>query len=198
MTIALYLTFSRILLSPLFLIVYLYGQSLGLSFLLIPIILLFLAIISELSDIFDGLLARKYNQVTQLGKLADPMADSIVRISAFFTFTQGVVELPLGLVFIFLYRDSIISTLRTLCALRGVTLSARFSGKVKAVLQGAAIIFILILMLFYAMGGISLGLLKSASYYSVLAVAIYTIYSGIEYIYANRSHILPALTSSSR
>ncbi len=138
MSLALALTLVRIALSPLFLVLYLYYPSLHISLAMLPVLLLGIMVIAEISDLLDGHLARKNNQVTELGKLLDPMADSIFRISVFLTFTQGLVQLPLLLVFVFFYRDSIISTLRTLCALRGVALAARTSGKIKAVIQAVS------------------------------------------------------------
>src|ERR1700722_14837937 len=107
MSSALVLTLSRILLGPIFLIVYLYSKDLDISLACLPYVLLFLAGMSELSDVFDGALARKQNKVTDLGKLLDPMADSIFRLSALLAFTQGVIQLPLLLVCIFFYRDTI-------------------------------------------------------------------------------------------
>ncbi len=185
----LYLTLSRVLLGPLFIAVYLYYQELGISLIYLPFALLFLAILSELSDLFDGFLARKHNKVTELGKILDPMADSIFRFSVFFAFTQDFVELPLLLVAVLFYRDSMISTLRTVCALRGFTLAARRSGKIKAVVLAVVMFFILILMIPYSMGAISLHTLKSLSFWSVLLAAIYVVYTGYEYIHANRSYV---------
>ena len=73
MGIAIVLTLSRILLGPLFLLVYLYYDACGISLKVFPYLLLIVMAISELSDLFDGLLARKKNQVTELGKILDPM-----------------------------------------------------------------------------------------------------------------------------
>ncbi len=196
MSLALALTLVRIALSPLFLILYLYYPAFHISLSTLPLILLGIMAIAEVSDLLDGYLARKTNQVTDLGKLLDPMADSIFRISVFLTFTQGVVELPLLLVFAFFYRDLIISTLRTVCALRGLTLAARLSGKIKAVVQAVAAFFILIAMTFYAQGYIGLAELQNLSFYSALIAAIYTVYSGVEYVIANYSYIKKALTRS--
>ncbi len=193
MSIALVLTLSRILLGPIFLVVYLYSQDLGISLAWLPYILLILAGVSELSDAFDGALARKQNKVTDLGKLLDPMADSIFRLSVLLAFTQGVIQLPLLLVCVFFYRDTIISTLRTLCALRGIALAARLSGKIKAVIQGIVVFFILILMIPYSLGCLDVKLLQVISFYSVLVTAIYTLYSGTEYIIANRKYIKKAV-----
>lgn len=193
MSSALLLTLSRILLGPLFLVVFLYYPAFGISLFWLPYILLLLAGLSELSDLFDGALARKHNKVTDLGKLLDPMADSIFRLSVLLAFTQGMIQLPLILVCIFFYRDTIISTLRTLCALRGFALAARLSGKIKAVIQAAVIFFILILMIPYSMGCLDVELLQAMSFYSVLISVIYTLYSGMEYVFANRKYIQKAL-----
>jgi CDP-diacylglycerol--glycerol-3-phosphate 3-phosphatidyltransferase len=189
----LFLTLSRIFLGPLFLIFYLYSLDWGIPVLYLPYLLLLLAILSELSDVLDGRLARRRNKVTELGKLLDPMADSIFRLSVLLAFTQGVIGIPVLLVALFFYRDTIISTLRTVCALRGIALGARWSGKVKAVIQAAVVFFILILMIPYTMGCLDEALLKALSFYAVLLAAVYTLYSGVEYIVANRSHIRKAL-----
>ncbi len=189
MHIALYLTLGRLLLGPLFLIFYLYYSWFGIPLVVLPYILLLLLLLSELSDFLDGFFARKKNQVTQLGKILDPMADSIARISVFLTFTRGVVQIPLLLVFIFIYRDSMISTLRTICALCGVALAARISGKIKAVVQAITAFCIVILMIPYSLGFISLRMLQLMSLLIVAAAALYTLLSGIEYIFANREHI---------
>lgn len=181
------------LLSPVFLVTYIYHAQLGLSLFALPFVLLGLVAIAELSDMFDGMAARKRNQVTELGKLLDPMADSIFRLSVFLAFTQGFVGLPLWLVLIFFYRDSIISLLRTICALRGFTLAARFSGKVKAVVQGVVALVIITLMIPYSMGVLSLGLFQNISFYLVLGAVGYSVFSGIEYLKANRSYIKNAL-----
>jgi CDP-diacylglycerol--glycerol-3-phosphate 3-phosphatidyltransferase len=192
-SIALSFTLVRILLSPLFLIIYLYYAQMGISLVLLPYILIILLAVSELSDLFDGFFARRKNQVTDLGKLLDPMADSIFRLTVFLSFTQGFIQLPLLLVLFFFYRDSIISTLRTLCALRGVALGARFSGKIKAVIQAVVAFLIIILMIPYSLGYLDIHLLRQISLISVLIACLYTIYSGIEYIYANRLYIKKAL-----
>jgi CDP-diacylglycerol--glycerol-3-phosphate 3-phosphatidyltransferase len=174
-------------------VVYLYHESFGISLYILPYFLIMLLGISELTDLFDGFAARKKNQVTDLGKLLDPMADSIFRLSVFLTFTQGIIQLPLLLVLFFFYRDTIISTLRTVCALRGVALAARLSGKIKAVIQAVVAFFILILMIPYSLGILSLESFRAISFYAVLTAVVYSICSGVEYVYANWTYIKRAL-----
>jgi CDP-diacylglycerol--glycerol-3-phosphate 3-phosphatidyltransferase len=164
-------------------------DALGISNELLPYVLLALLSVSELSDAVDGYLARKYNQVTDLGKVLDPMADSIARISVFLTFTLEPVKLPMILVFIFLYRDSVVSTLRTMCALNGFALAARWSGKVKAVVQAIAAFIVLILMIPHSLGLLSTEALHNAGTTIVGIAAIYTVFSGIDYINSNWHYI---------
>ncbi len=191
----LFLTIGRIFISPIFLIFYLKYQQLGITLHALPFILIFLLVLSELSDFFDGFLARRFNLVTELGKILDPMADSITRLTILLTFTQGFIQLPLILVFAFVYRDAMISTLRTVCAFRGVTLAARTSGKIKAVLQASSIFAILILMIPYAWGRLPLLQLQNISFIIISAAAVYTVFAGGEYIWANRSYIRQAWQS---
>ena len=194
LSIANYFTFIRLLISPIFLFVYLEYETFHISLIALPYILLFLLGVSELSDACDGYFARKYNEVTDLGKILDPMADSIYRISIFLTFTLPPVSLPLGLILIFLYRDSIVSTLRTICALKGFALAARFSGKVKAAIQGFAAFIIITLMVPYSLGHLSEKTLSLTSTIIVTMTGIYTIFSGFDYIYANRRYISTLLS----
>jgi len=189
MSIANYFTFIRIFISPIFLILYIEHDFFGITSTVLPYVLLFLFGVSELSDAFDGYIARKYNQVTDLGKILDPMADSISRLSLFFTFTLAPVHLPMLLVFVFLYRDSVVSTLRTICALKGFALAARISGKIKAVIQAIAALSILLMMIPHSLGYLSTASLQLYSLWIVASASIYTVYSGAEYIYINRYYI---------
>lgn len=192
-----WITFFRLFVSPIFLLLYLEHDFFGISIKVLPYVLIFLLAVSEFSDAFDGFVARKLNLVSDLGKILDPMADSIYRISVFLTFTQGPIQLPLLLIFVFIYRDTVINSLRTLCALRGFALAARKSGKIKAILQAIVAFFILILFAFYVQGQISLENLRSWSFWSTFVICVYTVFSGVDYIYANRDYVKKILIKSS-
>ncbi len=194
MSIANYFTFIRIFISPIFLLAYIYHDYFGISNFVIPYVLIFLLCVSELSDAFDGYLARRYNQVTDFGKILDPMADSIARLSYFLTFTAEPVKLPLALIFIFLYRDSVVSTLRTICALKGFALAARTSGKIKAGIQAFSAFIVLVLMIPNSLGYLSSSELQWISTAIVSVAGLYTAYSGLDYVYANRQYIARLLT----
>lgn len=193
MNLAHFFTLLRIFISPIFPVLYLGYEWLGIPFSWVPYILLGLLFVCEGSDILDGFLARRCNQVTDLGKILDPMADSVTHLSFFLTFTQGIVQLPLLLVLVFLYREFFISTLRTLCALKGFALAARLSGKVKAILQALAAFLILFFMLLHLHGVISLSALQNSSLIVSAAAALYTIFSACDYFYANRLFIKKSL-----
>lgn len=194
MSLANYLTIIRLLISPIFLLLYVEYQAFDISYQWLPYILLILFGISELSDAFDGYIARKYNQVTDLGKILDPMADSIYRTSVFLTFTLEPIKLPMVIIFVFLYRDSVISTLRTICALKGFALAARKSGKIKAVIQAIAAFLVIMLMIPHSLGYLPLQDLRVMSAWIVGTAAGYAFFSGLDYIYANRSYIKLLLT----
>jgi CDP-diacylglycerol---glycerol-3-phosphate 3-phosphatidyltransferase len=195
-SIANYLTFIRIFISPIFLFVYLEYEIFNIQLMTLPYVLLALLGVSELSDAFDGYFARRYNQVTDLGKILDPMADSISRISVFLTFTLPPIRLPMILIFIFLYRDSVVSTLRTICALKGFALAARPSGKLKAAIQAFSAFIVISLLIPYSLGHLQEETLRLASTIIVGVAAIYTLFSGVDYIYANRHYVIRLLTKS--
>ncbi|MFA6118583.1 MAG: CDP-diacylglycerol--glycerol-3-phosphate 3-phosphatidyltransferase [Parachlamydiales bacterium] len=189
MNLANYVTLLRIIVIPLFPLVYLKYEFFKINILWVPYILLFILLFCELTDLVDGFLARRKNQVTEIGKLIDPMADSITNITVFFTFTQGWVGVPVLLVFVFLYREFFITTLRSICALNGYALAARTSGKIKTLLQAVVTISIVILLIPYTLGLISLETLRWTSLALVGTAATYSIISAIDYIYANKNYL---------
>ena len=193
MNLALYFTFLRIFIIPLFPVIYLEYAALDIPLEWVPYLLFLILLFCESTDVIDGFLARKRNQVTDLGKILDPMADTLTRISVLFTFTQGSIGVPLLLVLVLLYREFFISTLRTICALKGFALAARTSGKVKAFLLSMVSFLILILFLLFTSGAISLYLLQKLSLLLVSCAAIYSVGSAIDYAYANRRYLRKAL-----
>ena len=88
-----------------------------------------------------------------------------------------------------LYRELIISTLRTLCGLKGFALAARKSGKIKALMQGFFGIFIVVSIILHQNGILSLFFIKKFSFYLVFIVSVYSIATAIDYIYANKKYL---------
>lgn len=144
------------------------------------VISLVLVILMELSDLFDGMIARKYNNVSNLGKIFDPFADHIYRISFFLFFSiKGFI--PLWMFLICFYRDSIVMNLRIFAAKQENTfVAARKSGKIKAGVQSVAIILFIVLQIVnYRYRIINLDKI----YFLVMfIVAVVTLWSAIDYL----------------
>ena len=101
-------------------------------------------IIASLTDYFDGMIARKHNLVTNLGKFLDPLADKALTTAAFIGFVHMFYSrsLPWAL-FIILAREFAVTSVRLLAAKDGVVVAASFSGKLKTVMQMVSIIYML-------------------------------------------------------
>jgi CDP-diacylglycerol--glycerol-3-phosphate 3-phosphatidyltransferase len=141
-----------------------------------------IVLMSEGSDVLDGHLARSRGQVTAFGKIFDPLADSISRFTVFLCYLADHLT-PLWMVATILYRDMLVSTLRTAAASQGVIISARKSGKVKAVVQGASIIVIQTLRLAQE----NRDFVATYVYSFMLAVTLVTAWSAVDYVWGNRN-----------
>jgi CDP-diacylglycerol--glycerol-3-phosphate 3-phosphatidyltransferase len=119
-----------------------------------------------------------------------PIAFSVFQCSLHLP--QGDLQLPLMIVLVFFWRDSLVNTLRSLCALQGIPLAARASGKIKAIVQAVVTFFILILMIPYTNGCLSLESFQQMSYMAAGLAAAYTLYSGCEYLFVHRQMIKKA------
>ncbi|MDR2632798.1 MAG: CDP-diacylglycerol--glycerol-3-phosphate 3-phosphatidyltransferase [Treponema sp.] len=91
-----------------------------------------LFILSEITDLVDGKIARSRKEVSDFGKLFDPFADVLVRITYFLCFVLDGILPPLFFLVI-LYREIGIQFLRNLMLKKGVVMGARKGGKIKAV-----------------------------------------------------------------
>jgi CDP-diacylglycerol--glycerol-3-phosphate 3-phosphatidyltransferase len=127
-------TLSRVAIAPVFAYVFITGFT-GARTAVWIWTCVSLAFLIELTDILDGRIARALNQVTDFGKVCDPVADSLSRQTVFISFmVVGII--PWWLYLVFFYRDAFLQLLRITCASGGLVLAARRSGKLKAVLQG--------------------------------------------------------------
>ncbi|MDR0302231.1 MAG: CDP-diacylglycerol--glycerol-3-phosphate 3-phosphatidyltransferase [Treponema sp.] len=128
MSLANKITFSRIILAPVFFIVFLLPVK---DVWTVPV-LWFIFIVAELTDMLDGMAARKQNEVSDFGKLFDPFADTLMQLTCFFCFViDGI--FPAVLFLLVIYREFSILFIRNLMLKRGITLGARMSGKIKTV-----------------------------------------------------------------
>ena len=133
------LTIARMIITPVFLAVLLW-ESLPHRFLFATIIYS----IAAITDAIDGKLARKNNQITNFGKLLDPIADKVLTTSALLAFM--VMDLcNIWIVMIVLTREFAVASIRMIAAANGVVIPANFCGKLKTVSQMTFTIVIMLL-----------------------------------------------------
>ena len=101
--------------------------------------------IGGLTDIADGVIARRRNLQTDFGALMDPLADKMLICSAFIAFIE-LEWMPAWLVIVIVARELAITGLRLLAANKQVVLPAEKIGKRKTNLQFASVIAMLILI----------------------------------------------------
>ena len=126
----------RMILAPIFFIEYMllknFQKELAGYMIWLVALLWIIAIAAELSDMFDGMAARHYNQTSDFGRLFDPFADTLMQITGFLCFViDGI--FPVFLFLVVLYREFGILFIRNLMLRKGITMGARISGKVKTV-----------------------------------------------------------------
>lgn len=137
------LTILRIVLIPIFVALYL------IEFRLNGIAAVIVFMIASFTDFLDGHLARKWNQVTSLGKFLDPIADKMLVMCALVSLlldsSQGVVFTMLIAIFLMLIesRELMVSCFRIIAASKGLTLAADKWGKLKTVCQMIALIVLI-------------------------------------------------------
>src|SRR5947207_12371432 len=160
------LTLFRIFLVPL-LVVVLLTKFYGREYAGLAIFLL-----AAITDFFDGYVARRYNKMTKLGALLDPMADKLLMSAAFIS----LVELGLAkawMVVIIIGREFAVSGLRSIAAQRGVTIAASPLGKTKMVTQVIAISLLIV--------SYELGEFRFTSELALWLVVLFSLVSGVDY-----------------
>lgn len=134
MNVANKLTVSRLVMAPLFFISFhlpvWVGADLG-GVSAILIILLWIG--TEFSDLLDGQIARRAKMVTDLGKVMDPFADTISRMTYFVCFVSASM-MPIWAFVLIMWRELSILFVRMLMMGKGTAVAANIWGKAKAVL----------------------------------------------------------------
>lgn len=144
LSIASQITVSRIVLTPVFILVFFYDNDLiyhnnhsVFKWLALLMVVTFMA-----TDWLDGYLARKMGEVSTLGKYLDPFSDKISNMTIFLCFmASGYANI--WMVALIYFREASVETLRTLAASQNITIDARQSGKYKTAIQGGGILWIL-------------------------------------------------------
>lgn len=165
MTTANKITIARVALIPVFLVLAYTGHMYW---------ALAVYIISCLSDMADGYIARHYNQISNFGKFADPLADKMLVLSAMCFFVENG-QMPGWVVAVVLFREFAVSGLRLIAVERSRVIAAAWSGKIKT---GCTMVGLGAMMLFPTLNLVNI-------IFTVLILAT-TVYSGAEYFYVNR------------
>ncbi len=174
------LTLLRVALSPVFVAFFVLGANgCGKGWFVLALVV---AGLFELTDLLDGYFARARKDLTDFGKLADPMADSISRFSVFLCFLWGGYA-HVWVVALVFYRDALVAYTRVAAARAGVVLSARLSGKLKAIAQGIVILAIMVLIVLTPLNDpLAVEATKAKANDLMLLVAVVTLWSGFDYL----------------
>jgi len=178
MTTANKLTILRVLLIPVF-IWLLYADFAWSAYLAAAVF-----IIASVTDAVDGYIARNYNQITTFGKFMDPLADKLLVAAALICFVElGYVSAVAAIVVI--SREFIVTGIRILAVNENKVIAASGWGKVKTVAQIAVIIAVLVdrnreIFVFYGVDAVN---------WAVWVMVIFTVISGVHYIWGNRKLI---------
>lgn len=143
--------------------------------------------LTSITDMLDGMIARKYNLVTTLGKFLDPLADKMliigVLISVMLRYSEDKTFCTvLGIaLFVIVLREMSVTLLRMMAASKdGIVIAAAWLGKCKTVTQMAAVI----VMLVEPVSFISQYTHLALSYILIAAMTFMTVWSGISYFKA--------------
>ncbi len=138
-----YLSIARILIVPLLVVVLLTSvseQILGISGYALAIAIF---LVATLTDVLDGHLARRRNQVSVLGKFLDPIADKLLVSAALVVLVEKQLA-PSWAVVIIISREFVVTGLRSVAAAEGIIIQAQTLGKIKMWAQCIAIVALLV------------------------------------------------------
>ncbi|HEX9971655.1 MAG TPA: CDP-diacylglycerol--glycerol-3-phosphate 3-phosphatidyltransferase [bacterium] len=184
------LTVLRIILTPLFLFFIFYD---GIIF---KIIALIVYIIASITDHYDGYYARKLGAVSKLGRYLDPLADKILVSSALVAFNiLGFIQL--WIVIIIVFRDFLITGLRSYALFKNQQIVTTYIAKVKTTVQMVSVFIIFAILIFKHLAiesGIGLSailFLERIHFVNILMfmVAALTVYTGIHYFVKNSTQV---------
>ena len=184
------LSLLRCLLVPVFVGALLFMPGKTLLGCIIPAVIY---VLTGLTDMLDGKIARKYNLITDFGKFIDPLADKFMVLGSMFAILVRMMldgELTLALVFVWvalviLLRELGVTSIRLVVAGKeGIVVAASLLGKIKTVSQmvGTVIIIVEPIIPFFCENHI-------LSYVSMAVMTFTTLFSGIDYLRAYMPYI---------
>ena len=142
--------------------------------------------IASLTDLVDGHIARKYNQVTDLGKFLDPLADKVLVLAAMAVFCEWDM-FPAWALMIVLVREFAVSGLRMIASNKGQVIAAGWSGKVKTVVTMIGLCLMLLLRAKLCVDILGGTVIHIINWIVIASIAATTLYSGVEYFVQNGS-----------
>jgi len=177
------LSLVRIILSPVFIYLFLTGD---IAYQRLSLLVFFIAV---LTDWYDGWYARKYKNITKTGVFLDPFADKILTTTAFALFYIKNI-MPLWMFVIIAFRDIVITIVRSYDEYNGLTLRTSKIAKTKTFIQMTYIFMLLILLIYptYDTKGITIDnitnfLNSDINYVLMFFVTAITLYTGISYFF---------------
>ena len=164
---------------------------------LVFLIVFIFFLVASYTDHLDGYLARKNNQVTNLGKFLDPVADKLLINSMLIFLTAPMIFapyakeqtalIPVWCVIIMVFRDTVVDALRFIAAQKGVVIAANIFGKMKTVLQMVAISAVLLNDFpFHYMYPNNENPYLTVTAFLVYLATLVSLLSGIIYVWQNR------------
>ena len=173
MTVATIITLIRIGLVPVFIWAFEAGPQLRW-------LTLAIFIVASFTDAVDGYVARHYNQVTNLGKIVDPLADKLLVTSALLMLVQAG-QMPAIAAIIIIAREFLITSLRTVAVAEGIVIAAGTSGKIKTVVQ-----ILCISLLLTDWGDTLLFAGVTLHMFAIWIMVLVTVWSGVVYMVEHR------------
>ena len=188
------LTLLRILIVPIIVIIpffrilnetilFTIDNSFSLTFFsLANLLVLVFFIIASVTDYFDGHLARKNNQITDFGKLMDPLADKILVVATLIVLLEWGRMYGWAIILI-VAREFLVTGIRQLGVAKGQVIAASYFGKAKTVTQMITIIYLLVFAPnFNSVTGI-------IGFSLIILATILTLASGLDYVIKNKNLI---------
>ena len=147
-------------------------------------------ILTALTDLFDGKIARKRGLITDFGKFLDPLADKIMIIGAFLSFCTALDDKVMAGIMVWatiitVFREFAVTSIRLLASNdSGVVVAANFLGKLKTMVQSITVIVILLEPIVFGENLEIFSKYHLLSYIGIVLSVYLTIHSGWNYIKA--------------
>jgi CDP-diacylglycerol--glycerol-3-phosphate 3-phosphatidyltransferase len=144
---------------------------------------LFVFVLAASTDWIDGFWARRFDQVTQVGRIFDPFVDKVIICGTFILLgAEPGSGIAAWVAVVVVGREMLVTALRSFIEQSGGDFSASFAGKIKMVLQCIAVVASLLLLMYGP--GARPSWLAPAVYFSVWLAILSTLQSGLAYLMA--------------